>query len=43
MEFAMPRKTRMYIPGIPAHIVQRGNNREAFFLVMLIISITKHY
>ena len=27
----MPRKTRMYIPGIPAHIVQRGNNRQATF------------
>ena len=23
----MPRKTRMYLPGVPAHIVQRGNNR----------------
>ena len=22
----------MYIPGIPYHIVQRGNNREACFL-----------
>ncbi len=27
----MPRKTRMYLPGIPAHIVQRGNNRSACF------------
>lgn len=27
----MPRKTRMYLPGIPAHVVQRGNNREACF------------
>ena len=27
----MPRKTRMYLPGIPAHIVQRGNNRDACF------------
>lgn len=27
----MPRKTRMYIPGVPAHIVQRGNNRQACF------------
>ena len=27
----MPRKTRMYVPGIPAHIVQRGNNRTATF------------
>src|SRR5690554_5334435 len=25
----MPRKTRMYIPGIPAHVVQRGHNRGA--------------
>ena len=27
----MPRKTRMYLPGIPAHVVQRGNNRDACF------------
>ncbi|MBI1733247.1 MAG: transposase [Gammaproteobacteria bacterium] len=27
----MPRKTRMYLAGIPAHVVQRGNNRSASF------------
>jgi len=27
----MPRKRRMYLPGIPAHVVQRGNNRDACF------------
>ncbi len=27
----MPRKPRMYLPGVPAHIVQRGNNRDACF------------
>ena len=27
----MPRKTRVYLPGVPAHIVQRGNNRNACF------------
>ncbi|WP_101759571.1 transposase [Oceanicoccus sp. KOV_DT_Chl] len=27
----MPRKIRMYLPGVPAHIVQRGNNRNACF------------
>lgn len=27
----MPRKTRMYLPHVPAHIVQRGNNRNACF------------
>jgi putative transposase len=27
----MPRKPRMYLPGIPAHVVQRGNNRTACF------------
>lgn len=27
----MARKTRMYLPDIPAHIVQRGNNRSACF------------
>ena len=27
----MPRKPRMYLPGIPAHVVQRGNNRDICF------------
>lgn len=27
----MSRKPRMYLPGIPAHIVQRGNNRNDCF------------
>lgn len=27
----MPRKQRMYLPGVPAHVVQRGNNRNACF------------
>ena len=27
----MPRKPRMYIPGIPCHVIQRGNNRNACF------------
>ena len=28
----MPRKPGMYLPGISAHVVQRGNNRDACFL-----------
>ena len=27
----MPRKPRMYKPGMPCHVIQRGNNREASF------------
>jgi len=27
----MPRKPRFYLPGIPAHVIQRGNNRQAVF------------
>lgn len=27
----MPRKPRFYLPGVPAHIVQRGNSRQATF------------
>lgn len=27
----MPRKPRMYLPGVPCHIIQRGNNRDACF------------
>jgi putative transposase len=27
----MPRPRRLDIPGIPQHITQRGNNRQAFF------------
>jgi hypothetical protein len=28
----MPRKPRFNLPGIPQHIIQRGNNREPCFL-----------
>jgi putative transposase len=28
----MPRLARVYFPGLPYHIVQRGNNREACFI-----------
>jgi putative transposase len=28
----MPRQPRLLLPGVAAHIVQRGNNREACFL-----------
>lgn len=27
----MPRRPRQYLPGMPYHIVQRGNNREVCF------------
>ena len=27
----MPRKPRMYLAGVPVHVVQRGNNRDACF------------
>ncbi len=27
----MLRKSRMYLPGIPAHVVQCGNNRQLCF------------
>jgi REP-associated tyrosine transposase len=27
----MPRKPRFFIPGLAAHVVQRGNNRQAVF------------
>lgn len=27
----MPRKPRMYLAGIPCHVIQRGNNRSACF------------
>lgn len=27
----MPRKPRFYLPEIPAHVIQRGHNREAIF------------
>jgi len=28
----MPRRARMYLPDLPYHIVQRGNNREVCFV-----------
>ena len=30
---AMPRLARIAIPGVPHHIVQRGNNRQDVFFV----------
>lgn len=27
----MPRKPRFYLPEVPAHVIQRGNNRQAVF------------
>jgi putative transposase len=27
----MPRKSRFYLPYIPAHVMQRGHNRELVF------------
>lgn len=27
----MPRKPRMYLPDMPYHVIQRGNNRDATF------------
>jgi putative transposase len=27
----MPRKPRFFVPGIPGHAIQRGNNRQAVF------------
>lgn len=27
----MPRKPRMYLPDVPFHVIQRGNNRQACF------------
>jgi putative transposase len=27
----MPRKPRMYLPGVSCHVIQRGNNRDATF------------
>jgi REP element-mobilizing transposase RayT len=27
----MPRKPRFFLPGVPVHVVQRGNNRQAIF------------
>jgi putative transposase len=30
-EFPMPRRARLLLPGIPLHLIQRGNNRSACF------------
>ncbi|MEK6208902.1 MAG: transposase [Pseudomonadota bacterium] len=27
----MPRRARLQAPGLPVHIIQRGNNRQACF------------
>ena len=28
----MPRKPRFALPGVPQHVIQRGNNRDPCFL-----------
>ena len=28
----MPRQSRLDLPGIPQHVIQRGNNRQPCFL-----------
>ena len=27
----MPRKPRMFLPAVPCHVIQRGNNRSVCF------------
>jgi putative transposase len=27
----MPRRARILLPGVPVHLIQRGNNRSACF------------
>jgi putative transposase len=27
----VPRRARLSLPNVPLHIIQRGNNRQAFF------------
>ena len=27
----MPRRPRIILPGVPVHLIQRGNNRQACF------------
>jgi len=27
----MPRMPRVVVPGLPLHVIQRGNNRQAIF------------
>lgn len=47
----MPRKPRMFQPGLPCHVIQRGNNRQVcffteqdylFYLSCLALSCEKH-
>ena len=32
-ETIVPHKLQMYLPGVPCHIIHRGNNRQACFFV----------
>lgn len=39
----MPRKPRFYLAGIPAHVVQRGNNRQPVFFAEEDYSAYRHW
>ena len=30
-QLTMPRRPRIVLPGVPLHLIQRGNNRQACF------------
>jgi putative transposase len=37
MEVDIPRTPRFNLPGVPQHVVQRGNNRDPVFMQSTII------
>ena len=37
----MPRRSRLSLPNVPLHIIQRGNNRQPCFLRMKITAIIR--
>lgn len=39
----MPRRTRIHVPGIALHIVQRGHNRDACFFAEDDYQVYRHW
>jgi putative transposase len=43
LEFLMPRRSRLVLPGVPLHLIQRGNNRQICFVAAEDFAVYLHW